>query len=217
MDNKECISKYKVLQEYAFLNMPCPRCGRHSMRAKNVENSLSRYAEISICPQCGTEEAMDDFYNVERSLDDWYAVRLMNGNESFFQRNEKPTPHYEMRVTTVVAVTDEDIDDILCNAFEGGITADWCRRVDVSGEMLGEYASEQISRGGNLILVEDEDESRHELTLDKFMKGLRMFLSENEGNGVSYLDNGRIDTGTLDGIASDAVVQYALFGEVVYG
>ena len=45
-----------------------------------------------------------------------------------------------------VNVSEQDIDDILCTAFEGGITY-WCDSVRVVGNYLGKYASDQISRG----------------------------------------------------------------------
>ena len=42
-----------------------------------------------------------------------------------------------------VRVSNEDIDDIMVSALEGGINY-WCRKAEVKGEYLGEYASDQI-------------------------------------------------------------------------
>lgn len=54
-----------------------------------------------------------------------------------------------------VEVTNQDIDDIMCTALEGGITY-WCRRAEVvGGKYLGEYAHEQISRGGEVAYIEE--------------------------------------------------------------
>ena len=39
----------------------CPRCGKMNMREEQVLNSLSRYADVYICADCGTEEAMADW------------------------------------------------------------------------------------------------------------------------------------------------------------
>ena len=46
-----------------------------------------------------------------------------------------------------VRVSNEDIDDIMVSALEGGINY-WCRKAEVKGEYLREYASDQISSGG---------------------------------------------------------------------
>ena len=55
-------------------------------------------------------------------------------------------------------VTDQDIDDIMSAVLDGGITY-WCCRAEVVGDYLGEYASEQISRGGTLRLHDSEADS----------------------------------------------------------
>lgn len=39
----------------------CPRCGRPTMKYKLVTNALSRHADIYICDECGTDEAIRDF------------------------------------------------------------------------------------------------------------------------------------------------------------
>lgn len=39
---------------------PCPRCGHDRMDDVIVRNALSRYADVYICPQCGTDEALRD-------------------------------------------------------------------------------------------------------------------------------------------------------------
>ena len=42
-----------------------------------------------------------------------------------------------LEVSFSVFVTDEDIDDIMVSALEGGITY-WCQEAEVIGEHLGE-------------------------------------------------------------------------------
>lgn len=126
----------------------------------------------------------------------------------------KVTKHGVTAVFNFV-VSDEDIDDIMSAALDGGITY-WCGRAKVVGEYLGEYASEQISRGGVLKLY-DIEESRavYELTLDKFLMGLRLWI-ENE-RAFQLTEAGRLDIGQIDAIAADAIIQYALFCDIVYG
>ena len=59
----------------------------------------------------------------------------------------------------------------MCTALEGGINY-WCCKAEVVGEYLGEYASEQISRGGELKLYDAEEDEVYTLTLDKLLKGI---------------------------------------------
>ena len=116
-----------------------------------------------------------------------------------------------LEVKFTVHVTAEDIDDILCTAFEGGICY-WCDEVEVVGKYLGKYASEQISRGGKLVLYDAESSDKWELTLDKFAKGLKEWLS----NNPSFITDGGIDTSNIDANCADEIIQYALFGEPMF-
>ena len=111
-------------------------------------------------------------------------------------------------------VTDQDIDDIMSAVLDGGITY-WCCRAEVVGDYLGEYASEQISRGGTLRLYDSEADSVYELTLDKFLNGVRLWI-ENE-RAFTLTDAGQLDTGDIDALAADMIIQYALFSDVIYG
>jgi len=121
---------------------------------------------------------------------------------------------YSVSAVINFVVSDEDIDDIMSAALDGGITY-WCRRAEVVGEYLGEYASEQISRGGTLRLYDVEDGTVSELTLDKFLNGLRLWI-ENERT-FELTDAGRLDVGHIDAIAADTIIQYALFNDVIFG
>lgn len=111
-------------------------------------------------------------------------------------------------------VTDQDIDDIMSAVLDGGITY-WCCRAEVVGDYLGEYASEQISRGGTLRLHDSKADSVYELTLDKFLNGVRLWI-ENE-RAFTLTDAGQLDTGDIDALAADMIIQYALFSDVIYG
>lgn len=117
-----------------------------------------------------------------------------------------------------VEVTNQDIDDIMCTALEGGITY-WCKGVKViGGQYFGEYAHEQISRGGSLMLYDIDSSDKWELTLDKFKHGLQLYLSEHteaiDGNEVGTY---QLDTSYIDAYESDYIIQYALFNEIVFG
>ena len=123
---------------------------------------------------------------------------------------EKKFPvHIEMDVD----LTSQDIDDIMVTALEGGITG-WCGRAEVVGEMLGGYASEQISRGGSLILHDAESSDKWELTLEKFLKGMKLYF---EQALPAELAGEGIDPSDFDADAVDCIIQYALFGKLVFG
>ena len=126
----------------------------------------------------------------------------------------KATRHGLSAVINFV-VLGEDIDDIMSAALDGGVTY-WCGRAEVVGEYLGEYASEQISRGGALKLHDIEGDGVFELTLDKFLVGLRLWI-ENERAFELANDTGRLDIGQIDAAAADLIIQYALFNDIVYG
>lgn len=128
---------------------------------------------------------------------------------------------FEVLVQIRAALTQQDIDDIMVSALEGGINY-WCRRVVVHGDYLGEYASEQISRGGKLAIwlygPFEDDKTCYMLDRDKFLAGFKLWL-ENAHANCDVIDNidGSVDCGQIDAICADEIVQYALFGELVFG
>jgi hypothetical protein len=99
-------------------------------------------------------------------------------------------------------ISAELVDDIMCAAMEGGISY-WCTSaLPLKNDYRGcQYAHEILTRGGTL-LVKPDGEREIELTLEKFLKGLSMFDGDPEQH----------DAGD-----ADAIVQYAVFGEIVYG
>ena len=60
----------------AGVKMPCPRCGRDTMKPDLYTNALSRHADgIYVCDDCGTAEAMLDFMNNPLPLECWALFR----------------------------------------------------------------------------------------------------------------------------------------------
>ncbi len=213
MKNK--IEIYKMLQNIPALDMPCPRCGKHQMNRDMAENALSRHEDIYICSECGLEESAFDSVGQKKPLELWYAVRFLKGEILPYERKtpENLKPYYKISASVTAKVLDEDIDDIMVTALEGGINY-WCKRAEVVGEYLGEYASEQISRGGELCLYDSESDDVYTLTLDKFLRGLATYIS---GCYDIAVDSGRVDPGQIDAEGADCIIQYALFDDVIYG
>lgn len=133
----------------------------------------------------------------------------------------KTEKKFEICTKITVYLTQQDIDDIMVSAFEGGINY-WCRRVVVQGDYLGKYASEQISRGGKLEIWLDEpfenDKTCYVLDRDKFLAGFKLWI-ESDGDSYDAIDHsdGSVDCGQIDAVCADEVIQYTLFGEVVFG
>ena len=131
-----------------------------------------------------------------------------------------------LKINYEVNVSDEDIDDIVATAFEGGFTY-WCNAAKVVGKKLGKYTSDQISRGGKITIwvsepFDDKDTKKCELTKPKFMKGLKMYLENPNApyNILTYDEETNkpiVDTAEVDADVADMILQYALFGEIIYG
>ena len=101
-------------------------------------------------------------------------------------------------------ITQEEVDDIMCTALESGITY-WCSKVYIKDKTNVEdtdWVHEVISKGGSLVLVDTDTGKKKILTLKKFLKAL------------SKYDNFNYDD--YDAIDADAIVQIAVFGEVIY-
>ena len=122
---------------------------------------------------------------------------------------------YIIKPELEIKLTSEDIDDIMCAALEGGITY-WACKCDVIGDYLGEYAHEQISRGGMLKIYDSEIEDKYWLTLEKLLKGIKIWIESGyDINGV--VSGNTIDVCQVDAVAADGIVQCAIFGDIVYG
>lgn len=133
-------------------------------------------------------------------------------------------PGSSIKLDLSITVTDEDIDDIMVGALEGGINY-WCSEAEVVGEYLGKFASEQISKGGMLKIwvdepFDEEDTEFYWLNKKKLMAGIKMYF-EDPAMPYDIFDRiekeYRIDTCQADAVVCDMIVQFALFGEIVYG
>lgn len=122
-----------------------------------------------------------------------------------------------LKITAEIVSTQEDVDDIMSTALDSSTLQCWCSEVNVVGRYLGEYASEQISRGGELELYEIEEETYRSLTLENFKTGLIKYFSEDYMPVARRYDGTwGVDPGMIDEIAADEIIQYALFEEIVY-
>lgn len=102
------------------------------------------------------------------------------------------------------SISRQEIDDIMDSAMQGiAYWADEVRIKNSSNHDDVDYTSEEISRNGVLEIHNSEDDMWHELTLEKFLKG--MSLKDNH------------DYENYDANDADDIIQLALFGEIIYG
>ena len=89
-------------------------------------------------------------------------------------------------------------------------------------DLLGEYASDQISRGGQLKIFDSEDFIEEECVIldkEKLIKGIKLYVS-NSSTNILVQDRKQgliIDTCQVDAEVADCIIQYALFDEIVFG
>lgn len=123
---------------------------------------------------------------------------------------------FEGKATINFKLNMQDIDDIMACALEGGINY-WCSEAKVIGEYLGEYASEQISRGGILELYDTEDDEVYLFDIKKFIQGFEAWVENGYDYNGAVSANGKVDTSLIDAGDADTIIQLALFDEIVYG
>lgn len=127
---------------------------------------------------------------------------------------EKKT--FPVKAEINVTLTEQDIDDIMVAALEGGINY-WCDEAEVIEEKrVADWGHEQIARGGVLVLHDAESEDTWELNLEKFLNGFKLWI-EAGGDQYNAIENGEVDCCNIDAGCADEIVQYALFGELVFG
>lgn len=119
-------------------------------------------------------------------------------------------------------ISNEEMDNIVCAAIEGGIGY-WCHRlepIDASGNpttYMGE-ACEEIRRGGRLRLYLREESGSRILDRENFTAGAEKFAKKNP----KYLYKGsdgqmHLNDFDIDAEAADIIIQLAVFQELRYG
>lgn len=110
-------------------------------------------------------------------------------------------------------LTEQDVESIMVGGIEGGIgywagldNEDWERP---KGEPLSMWATKLLLDGKEVKFYDvEDDEERWSLTLEKLVKGYA--LNAEKRSWDSSLEDGDSDT-------YDAIIQFALFGKIVYG
>jgi hypothetical protein len=118
-------------------------------------------------------------------------------------------------------ISDELIEDILCTAFEGGITY-WANNVSVPDQddarklkcWKHEYLTKTKKKDAVMYIHDTYSSDKHPIT----KKAIIDALQKMDNPKYKYTKTlGRILDETYDAWDADIVVQTACFGEVVYG
>lgn len=117
-------------------------------------------------------------------------------------------------INTPQPVQAEEIDNVLVAAFEGGITY-WCHKAEVKDNDYkgGKYASNCVSKGGTVLLHYEDEEGKDKkavLDLESIKRGIPLLLAKFGKTWTEWYDN-------HDAGDADCLVQFAVFGELVYG
>lgn len=146
---------------------------------------------------------------------------------------QKKEQRKTIKVELEVTVTPEDIDDIVCTALEDGIGYWAC--LDNSTEefenapeeeTVSETTSRLLKEGKTITLIDEEEDEKHELTLEKLLAGIKLYLEDKQRpynilsddlNSAGYSkETYELDCCMIDADVADMIVQYAVFGEVVF-
>ena len=133
-----------------------------------------------------------------------------------------------MKVNIEVELSVQDMMDLLCIAFEGGVNY-WVTSILGEGGDTGklpegrtkiEHEYEWLAVGGSLKIGHDDEERLYRsFDQDKLQKGLQEWIFRNVIQ--VYYDGARRDTALdlsiIDASDADEIVQFALFGKLVFG
>ncbi|MCL6442571.1 MAG: hypothetical protein K6T83_03770 [Alicyclobacillus sp.] len=128
-----------------------------------------------------------------------------------------------------IEITDEDFEDILVGAFEGGSNY-WVTDVKFDedkpkGAPSAVWAAKQLLNGKTVRILEDGEDEYKTLTRDKMFSGISRFIERRsqERRLLTYTSTTpqgeikRLDWGMYDAEDCDVILQYALLGDIVYG
>ena len=123
-------------------------------------------------------------------------------------------------ITRNIEISDELIEDILCSAFEGGITY-WANNISCEDnkdmEKIGGWKHEYLTKTKKKnakMFIHTTEGSLEEITKKSIIEALQKM--DNPKYKYTKALN-RLLNGQWDAFDSDVVVQTACFGEVIYG
>ena len=125
----------------------------------------------------------------------------------------------EFLFTKKIGLTYQDISDVLCSCIEGGSNY-WAQiqnygpEWDESERDLPEDSTIEDcimniwKKGKPLRIVDVEEDEEHEIYFTNFIDAIQSVIDDGTWNGDLY---------DADSCVGDCIMQYATFGEVIYG
>jgi len=132
--------------------------------------------------------------------------------ETYTTPGDEPTPT-GVRVTIQQCILAKHIADMLVACFEGGANY-WIRYIQRKGDPPNgkrpAYNSDWIANGGTMSVYAEGDEREHVATLESFASGIVRAAVHTKRSVESFVDD-------HDASDADLAMQFALFGEIIYG
>jgi hypothetical protein len=125
-----------------------------------------------------------------------------------------------------IELDDEFFDDIICTMFEGGSNY-WLGKIQVihpdgekpSGMPASEWIASAVNKDGMIKILPQEDTVTVILDKKRLVDGLEKWITRHPSSVSLINENEKnsIDAGNIDADDADAILQYAVFGELVFG
>ena len=121
--------------------------------------------------------------------------------------------------TVKKTITAEELKDIIIDGLESGIgywatlhndTEEFEKYYAETDLPTSEIVAEILFNGGSVKItdIEEGEEPKYDLTLDRLLKGIQMNAEERPHD---------CDLENYDAITTDAILQYAIFDDVIFG
>jgi len=66
----------------------CTRCGMNVLNPYGERNAMSRRADVIICDDCGTSEALSDCYGRKDEINEWWIIDVIREINDLLTSNE---------------------------------------------------------------------------------------------------------------------------------
>ena len=154
---------------------------------------------------------------------DWYTVKSVQ--DKIVQVLQEAGVNFKMEAKVgrevintefPVVLLNTDIEGIMQVALDGSLIH-WCMEFSTSGKASREPHKE-LTTGGMLTFTDSKTGDWWELTKENFISGFRLYLAKpTSADILEFIDHQlRVDLNAVDSKVADAIVQYALFGEILY-
>lgn len=130
-------------------------------------------------------------------------------------------------VSVPVELDDEFIEDVVCTMLEGGSNY-WVDTIDIDhpeGQRprytpVSTWAADALNKGGNITIypIEEED-GIVTINRENLVSGVKQLIDEHPDRVAVTYDHkaNHIDFGSMDADDADAILQYAVFGDLIFG